>query len=47
MNQPTPNPTTAGNWIGGALLMGGMQAAIHGDTLRTAKDIAWDNTLGK
>ncbi|GLC33079.1 hypothetical protein PLESTB_000372800 [Pleodorina starrii] len=40
-------PATIGNWIGGAIMVGALNAAFHGTKINEWKDQAYDMTVGK
>ncbi|KXZ48292.1 hypothetical protein GPECTOR_29g68 [Gonium pectorale] len=40
-------PATIGNWIGGAIMVGAMNAAFHGTKISEWKDAAYEATVGK
>ena len=44
---PPLSLSPAGNWIGGAIMVGAFYACVYGKTIPKLKDAAWDATLGK
>lgn len=47
-SQPAaPLPSPAGNWVGGAIMVGTFYACVYGTNIPAAKDKLWDATLGK